>query len=143
MATSFVCRLIVVSPVAGGKFAGIATWLNANLAANTVPADLGPGLSASGAAPATYAWCNIALTAADAKAALSRLCTLATVTTPTAGQWDNASPAQRRTWWASVRNTVWTNYGVWCQLADNDGTWDDPVAVLTLRGLQTIAPASP
>lgn len=138
MATQHVCRFIIVAPVAGGKAGAIATWINANIAANTVTATLGPDLSPSGNSPATWQWCNIALTAAQGKQLVTRICQLASVAVPTAGQWDNATPAQRRTWWNSVRNAVWTNYQVWCQLADNDGVWDSPRAVLTLRGLQRV-----
>lgn len=131
-------RLIIVAP--SPKAVVIATWMNANLGLDTVPAGLGPGLSTTGSAPVTYNWCCIALDDSQAKAVLARLCTLAGVAQPTAAQWNNATNAQRRTWWNSVRSTVWTNYGVWVQLADNGGQWDDPHAVLTLRGLSTMSP---
>lgn len=137
MSTAYVCRLIIVAPTVT-KAANVATWMNNNLAAATVPANLGPGLSPTGIAPATYQWCSVALTAPDAKACLTQLCTLAVVAVPTNAQWDNATPAQRKAWWVGVRASVFANYGVWCQLADNDGTWDDPVAALALRGLSPV-----
>lgn len=145
MSTNYVARIIVAAPVAGSKNTTVATWLNANLSegANTVPADLGPGLALStdnGIPPTVvYRWCGIALTLADAKLVLAKLCQLAGVATPTAAQWDNATFAQKQTWWNSVRGTIFTNYGVWCQLASNVGAWDDPQAVLTLRGWKTIS----
>lgn len=138
MPTAYVCRLLVAAAVANGRHTAVATWLNTNLGANTVPADLGPGLSATGLAPPAYHWCNVALTTPQAKAVLSRLCTLAGVATPTAAQWDDATPAQRRTWWDNVRGAVWTNFNVWCQLAANDGAWDDPDALLAARGVRRV-----
>lgn len=140
MSLPYVARLIIVAPAAGTKNTIIATWLNGNLSegANVVPPTLGPGLSPTGVAPATHFWCNVALTLGDAKACLVKLCQLAAVAVPTAGQWDNATWAQKKAWWDGVRQTVFTNYGVWCQLAPNDGDWDDPTAVLALRGLQPI-----
>jgi len=139
MPTLFGHRLIVIAPVA--KAATLAADLNTGLGANTVPADLGPGLSASGTAPVTHNWCGIALVDGHAKQVLSRLCTLAGRPTPTVAQWNNATQAQRRTWWASVRAAVYSNYGVYCALAANDGEWDPPDAALAAVGLKTVGSA--
>lgn len=129
-------RLIILAPTA--KAVVVATWMNANLGVNTVPVDLGPGLSADGTGIPTHNWCCIALDDAQAKAVLTRLCTLAGVAQPTPAQWNNATNAQRRTWWQSVRSGVWTNFTVWVQLADNGGQWDDPAAALALRGMKAV-----
>lgn len=144
METEYVCRLILAVP-AGAKATAIVNWLNANIGASTVPDTLGPGLNATGLAadPAAYCWCNVALTEPQAKQTLARLCTLASRPTPTTGQWDNATAGQRRAWWNSVRAAVLSGYGVWCQLADNDGVWDDPAALLSLRGLKVMSPELP
>ena len=139
MPTLHAHRIIIIAPVA--KAVTLAADLNTGLGANTVPADLGPGLSANGTAPATHNWCGIALVDGGAKQVLSRLCTLAGRPLPTAAQWNNATPAQKRTWWASVRAAAYSNYGVYCALAANDGVWDSPDAALAAVGLKTVGAA--
>lgn len=138
MPTNYICRLIVATP-SGATTTSVVTWMNNNLGLKTVPVSLGPGLSPTGNPPATFQWCSIAMTGGDAKQVLARLCTLAGVATPTPTQWDNATQAQRRAWWLSVRNNVWVNVSIWCQLADNDGDWDDAVAAAASRGLIPIS----
>lgn len=139
MSTLYEHRLILIIPA--DRAAAVATWMNGNLGANTVPADLGPALSADGGATTTHRWCSIALQDGDGRALLNRICTLAGVATPTLTQWRNSTRAQKRTWLAGVRDTIRTNYGAWLALSDNAGAWDDPDAQLATLGLTRVEAA--
>ena len=131
-------RTIIVVPI-GAKLTAVGTWLAANVDPTTDTTKW-PGLSATGAAPATYRWECCAWTDAQCKAILAKLCQLASVTPPTNTQWDGWTQAQKISWLASVRATIKTNYGVYVTLASNTGTWDSPDGVLTALGLKRIGP---
>lgn len=131
-------RLIILCPV-GAKLTAVVNWFVANIGANSVPSNLGPGLSASGSGSATHRWCNGSFTDAECKAILVKLCQLASVTPPTNAEWNSWTGAQKRTWLAGVRNTVWTNYGIWIAFADNIGSWDNPQSEAQSRGLVAIS----
>lgn len=135
--TTHLHRLVLLVPV--NRVAAVVGWLQANVGVNSVPSDLGPGLSPTGADPATYRWCCASFTDLECREILKRLCQLASVTPLTNAQWNGSTGSQKRTWLASVRNAVWTGYGVWITLADNPGQWDNAQAVLAGRGLKTIA----
>ncbi len=139
--TNHAHRLILVVPEA--KVAAIVAWFQANIGVNSVPANLGPGLSPSGAAPATYHWCCGSWTEPECREILKRFAQLAGVTLLTNTQWTASTGAQKRTWLASVRNSIWLTYGVWIMMADNQSQWDDVTAVLAARGLKTIGGATP
>src|SRR4051812_16953909 len=113
-------RLLILVPV-GAKLAAVVAWFQANIGANAVDALLGPALCAAGdgTLTPTFRWCCGGFADAEAKAILTKLCQLAGVAVPTLAQWDNATQAQKRAWWLSVRDAVWTNYGAWCSLVDN------------------------
>jgi hypothetical protein len=138
MATNYAHRLILIVPAA--KVATVVTWFQANIGANSVPADLGPGLNASGlqADPVTYRWCCGSFTDAECKAVLAKLCQLASVTPPTNAQWNGWTGVQKRSWLGSVRAAILSGYGVYVTLADNSDVWDDPAAALAALGLQTM-----
>jgi hypothetical protein len=122
------------------KVAAVTGWFAANIGANAVDAQLGPPLSATGTAPATFNWCCGSWVDADAKAILVKLCQLAGVAVPTVAQWDNATRAQKIAWLLSVQAAILSGYGAYVTLAMNDGTWDSPAAALAAMGLQVIAP---
>jgi hypothetical protein len=132
-------RLLIICPI-GAKLAAVVKWFQNNIDPNAVDVNLGPALYTLGDATKTptFRWCCGCFNDVECKAILVKLCQLAAVAVPTAAQWNNATPTQRRNWWNSVRNNIWTNYGVWCQMADNLGNWDDPVAALNLRGLDVV-----
>lgn len=136
--TQHLHRLIVIA--AANRVNGVASWLNANLGADTVPGDLGPPLNASGSAglPVTHRWASIALRDGEARDVLRRLCQLGGQGQPNLATWAGWTRAQKRTWAAGVRTAVWTSYGVWCNLSDNDGVWDAPAAALSACGLQVV-----
>lgn len=129
-------RILLIVPAA--KVAAVVAWFQANIGAASVPADLGPGLSATGSAPATYAWMCGSYTDAECKAILAKLCQLAAVTPPTNLQWNGWTGAQKISWLASVRAAILSGYGAFVTLADNAGTWDDPAAALQAMGLLTV-----
>lgn len=137
MPTNFVLRIIIISPT-GAKATGIAAWLNANIGANTVPANLGPGLSASGNSPVTHRWCNNAYSDTEAKAILSELCDRAAIAKPTNNQWNGWTKQQKVQWLKTVQAAIRTNYDVWITLAGNENTWDEPDEQLAALGLKVI-----
>lgn len=140
--TQYVHRIIIVAPVASANT--VATWLNNNVGPDAVPADLGPGLNATGlqADAVTHRWCNGCFTDIQCRAILGRMCTLASVTPLTLAQWNAATGQQKRSWLAGVRAAVLSGSGIYVTLADNEGVWDDPTAVLAARGLKTIGGAA-
>lgn len=135
-------RLLIVVPV-GAKLTAVVNWLQTNIGPHSVPDDLGPALSGNGEEPATHRYCNSAFTELQCREIMKRLCNLASVTPPTNNQWSTWTRRQKRAWAASVRNTIWTNYGVGVQLMNNSGEWDNPATVLAGVGLQVITPEPP
>lgn len=136
MATQFVHRILVIVPAA--NVAAVVAWFQANVGAKSVPTGLGPGLSASGSAPATHAWMSGSFVDADCKAILAKLCQLASLTPPTDPQWAGWTQTQKISWLASVQGGIKSGYGLYVTLADNTGTWSDPAAALTALGLKVI-----
>lgn len=137
MATQHSLRLLVIAPVA--RVATVAGWLNNNVGPDTVSADLGPGLSATGAAPATHHWCCAAFRDEESRLILRQLCQLASVTPPTPAQWAGWTRAQKIVWLRGVEAAIRTGYGVLVRMADNEGAWDDPQGALAALGLQVIS----
>jgi hypothetical protein len=133
-------RILLVVPAA--KVAAVVSWFVANVGPNSVPADLGPGLSPTGSAPATHAWCCGGWQDGDARAILAKLCQLAGVTPPTLATWNGWSGAQKRTWLKSVQAGILAGYGAWVDLAPNDSTWTDPATALSALGLQAVSSGS-
>lgn len=143
MPTAFPHRIALVVPAA--KVAAVVSWFQAQIGPNAVPADLGPGLNASGdpADPVSYRWCSGAWTDSEAKAILAKLCQLAGVTPPTNAQWSGWTRQQKIDWLHSAQASLWSGYGVWVMLSMNDGVWDDHEAALAGRGLKVIRPTAP
>lgn len=137
-----VFRSILVVPV-GQKMTGVVNWIKANLDPTEDAANW-PGLSPTGEAPATHAWSNRALTDPEAKALLLRFCDLVNqqnpgaVEKPTGPQWSAWSKDEKKAWLTSVRNKMWTGWGVAVSLAIQDSAWDDPETLLALAGLKRI-----
>lgn len=92
-------------------------------------------LSATGNAPATHWWFCAALTNAQAILALNRWYIVASMTPP---DWSTMTRAQIRAQIATDRAALIAASGIGMWHADNDGVWDDPVAVLAARGLKVI-----
>jgi hypothetical protein len=141
MATQTVHRILLIVPVA--KVAAVVAWLQTNIGANSVPADLGPALNPSGLAadPVTHRWCCGGWTDIEAKAILAKLCQLASVTPPTAPTWSGWTQAQKIAWLKTVQAAVLAGYGAFVALSDNAGTWDDPTTILSTLGLKVQAAA--
>jgi hypothetical protein len=140
--TAHVWRLVIVVPVE--QVASVVTWMTNNLGANVVPPGLGPSLNGSGQAldPETHRWCCLALTDAQGRLVLARLCAIAGVATPTPAQWNGWVPSERRQWWNQVRAAVYANSGIAGALWANEGEWDVDCRVqLAAIGLQVQAPA--
>jgi hypothetical protein len=135
--TVYVHRLILIVP-AGAKVTAVVTWFSTNIGAASVPATLGPGLSASGSAPATHDWLCGSYTDPECKAILAKLCQLAAVTAPTNAQWNGWDGAAKRAWLASVRAAILSGYGAYVTLADNEGQWDNATDALAAMGLKVI-----
>lgn len=133
MPTAFLHRLIVVCPVA--RVNALNTfWRNQIDAVDDVTT--WPGLNATGlpANPVTHRWCSTALTEGLLRPIIVQVCSLASVTPPTAGTWNGWTRAQKQSWLASTRASLFAATGVWLALSNNDGVWDDPAAVLTAMG---------
>lgn len=143
MATLFQHRIVLVVPAA--KVAAVVAWFQQNIGATSVPADLGPGLNASGLPtdPITHRWCSGAWNDGDCKAILAKLCQLAGVTPPTNAQWTGWNRAQKITWLKGVQAGLLSGYGVYVMLSPQDGTWDRAEDALTALGLKTIQTAIP
>jgi hypothetical protein len=134
--TNYVHRILIIARE--DRVAGIVTWFQNNLGATSVPSNLGPGLSPTGSNPATYRWMCGSYTNLECREIIKRMCVVASVTPPTNAQWAGWTGAQQREFLAGVRNTIWSNFNVWVQLADNENVWDNVEAALTARGMQRI-----
>jgi hypothetical protein len=137
MSTQFQHRILLIVPIA--KVPAVVSWLQANVDP-TCPNNLGPALNATGLAsdPASHAWQSAAWTDAQCKALMAKLCQLAGVTPPTALQWGGWTGAQKRSWLAGVRAALRTGFGVYVQLSDGPGQWDDPADALAAMGLKPV-----
>lgn len=136
-------RLLFIIPVA--RVAAVVTRLRADAGADACPDDAGPPLNASGLAadPVTHRWLCGAYTDAECRLIMRDMAQAGGVTPlPTLAQWNGWTGQQKRTWAASVRDTIYTAYGVWVQLMANNAAWDDFAAALAAKGLKTIAPAA-
>ena len=131
-------RLLVVCPV-GAKLTAVVGWLVANVDA-TCPADLGPGLSPTGNAPATHRWQSAAWPDSECRQILARLCQLANVTPPSLATWNGWTRQQKLAWLATVRAAVYAGFGVYVTLADNTADWGQPDTVLATLGLERLLP---
>ena len=132
--TSYLYRLILIAPVA------LQTPLNAWIAANIDPSPAGPwfqaNLSSTGSTPATYCWCNTALTLAQITAIANKICTMASITLP--GDWSTETFDQQHSWFLANSAAIKANAGITTDLCDNTGTWTDPTSLLSGLGLQVI-----
>jgi len=139
MPTLHVWRIILIIPAA--KVAAVVTWFNNNIGPNAVSADLGPGLNASGLAgdPVTHRWCNGSWQDGDARLILRQLCILAGVTPPTLAVWNGWTRQEKIDWLQSVQAGIWSGYGAWVTLADNEGNWHNAPVEANGRGLQVQA----
>jgi hypothetical protein len=128
-------RLVMVVPVA--RVAAVGSWWAANVhPENDWSAQ--PELNAAGdGSPATHRWASTALSDADLKAVLAKVCQIASVTPPTNAQWNGWTRQQKVAWLQSVRDALFAACGIWLDLCQQDGgaAWNDPAAALTRCGL--------
>jgi hypothetical protein len=126
-------RLLLIVPEA--RRAAFNAWVKANL--DPAGGDwVRSTLSATGSAPATHGWCSAAMTAAEFKAAVQRLCALASITPDPA--WDSMTRSQKRDWLVGQRQAIDAATGIYLQAVDNDGSWGDAQAALKAKGLKPI-----
>ena len=136
MPTAHLHRVLAIVPE--NRVAAVGAWWAANLDAND-NLSTWPRLTASSgaaSAAATHRWGCTALTDAQAKALLVRLCQLAGQAAPSNATWKGWTGAQKRTWLAGVRASILSGYGLYIRLADNVAAWDDAEALLQAAGLQ-------
>jgi hypothetical protein len=131
----FIHRLVIVCPLA--RIAALGTWYAANVDAAD-DCSTWPSLNASGLLtdPETHRWASTALTEPLLRAIIVKACQLASVTPPTAATWNGWTRAQKQTWLASTRNSLFTATGIWLDLSDGEGTWTDPDSILGTLGLK-------
>ncbi len=134
--TNFVHRILLIVPVA--KVAAVVTWFQVNVGANAVDTGLGPGLSATGAAPATHNWMSGSFIDNDCKAILAKLCQLASVTPPTGPTWNGWTQVEKIAWLLTVQAAILSGYGAFVTLSDNTGIWSDSSTALSTMGLLRI-----
>ena len=134
--TNFIHRILLIVPVA--KVAVVVAWFQANVGANAVDVNLGPGLSPTGIAPATHNWCSGSFIDNDCKAILAKLCQLASVTPPTGPTWAGWTQAEKIAWLLTVQAGILAGYGAWVTLSDNTGVWASSEAALSTMGLQRV-----
>lgn len=135
MPTAHLHRVLIIVPEA--RVAAVGAWWQANMdAADNLSG--WPRLNPSGleADAATHRWACAALTDAQCRTLLFRLCDLAAVAKPTVAAWNAMTGQQKRSWLASVRDGVLAGYGIYVRLADNVGAWDDAEALLAASGLK-------
>lgn len=132
MPTQHVHRLYVIIPAA--RCNAVNAWIKANL--NPEGGDwFTPCLSADGNAPHTHAHCDAALTDAELKLLLRRLVQIASLDLP--ANWDTRTRAQKKAWFATQRDAVNTNVGIYIEFGDNDGSWPDAAAAMAAKGVTT------
>lgn len=142
MPTSFVHRVLAIVPE--NRVAAVGVWWAANLDAND-NLSTWPRLTASSgaaSAAATHRWGCTALTDAQAKKLLVKLCQLSGVAFPANGTWNGWTGSQKRAWLSGVQASILSGYGIYIRLADNVATWDDAEALLQAAGLQRRVVAS-
>lgn len=133
MATVFEMRVLLLAPAA--RVAAWNAWIASNLDETGV-AWLVNRLSATGQAPATHAWCSVALTALQYRLVVQRLCALSAIAFPI--DWDTKTRGERKAWLLAQREGIDLATGITFQCSDNDGVWDDPRERLQAKGLQEI-----
>ena len=131
MTTRHLHRLHIICPLA--RVAAVNSWLKANL--DPEGEDwLTPNLSATGDPPYTHAECSAALTNAEIKLLLGEIARIASRSLP--ADWDTRTRAQKKAWLATARDTLNTGSGIYLNLSDNDGAWDDAAVARATKGVQ-------
>ena len=136
--TNYIFRCLIVCPAANR--AAFNTWILNNL--DPTGGDwFVASLSAAGNVgdTPTHYWCNAALTAAEFKKLMQRLCTLASITAP--ADWDTMTRQEKKRWLLGQRAAIRTATGIRVLPMDNDGVWDSPQDELAAAGLNVIASA--
>jgi hypothetical protein len=129
MATLYQHRICLVIPVA--QAAQVADWMRANVDP-TCPPDIGPGLPAESP---THRIQSGAWTDAQAKAILTYLCDRTGASK--LADWDTKPNSDKRTWLAGVRDAIKAG-GLYVQLSDGPGVWEDPAEAIAAMKLSPI-----
>ncbi len=134
--TNHVHRLLIIAPAA--RQVAVNAWIAANI--DAVGSWLTATLNATGlkADAVTHYWCSAGLTDVQAKAFLVKICQLAVVALPTAAQWDSATQATKIAWLAGARAALVVGYGVYLNLSDNTGAWDNFQGIAAGLGLKPV-----
>jgi hypothetical protein len=130
--TNHIHRLIVVIPAA--QFAAVGQWWQSVID----PADdlsTWPALSPTGQLPETHRCGNMAFVPQQLRSTVAKVCQLAGITPPALATWNGWTPIQQRAWLTATRNQFYDQTGIWLDLADNTGDWDDPVGIFANLGL--------
>lgn len=138
MSTQWLNRLLIAIPAAQKDTFNLF-WANNIDTDGAGDKTFTVGLNATGLATdaVTYYVANTALTNAQLRKIIVRLCGLAGVTVP--ADWDTYTRAQKRAWLAANWPTIRTKTGVRAMvLDDNDGAWSDYAASLTAASLKPI-----
>lgn len=125
-------RLVIIVPEA--RVPTFGTWY----ASNIDPLDNCTEwmrLNAAGddAAP-THRWASTALTDAQMRLILLRVCQIASRTPPTAGQWSSWTRPQKVAWLDGTRDAMYAACGIWLDICDQGAAWRAPEAALTRTG---------
>lgn len=134
MPTAHLHRFLAIVPAA--RIGAFNTWVRTNLdpsGSDWVRLSLVPILGGA----ATHGWFSTGLTNAELKKIINRLCSLTVpaIAFPPAG-WDDMTRIQKRTWIVTRRLTIYASTGIYYQIADGDGVWDEPEEALTFCGLK-------
>lgn len=116
--TQHLHRILLIAPAA--RCAALNTWVRNN----RDPTGSGwfvPSLSATGAAPATYAVACWSDTDAGLRTWGLRLAAMAGISLP--ADWDERTRQQKKQWITSQRGTIWDAIGVWVYAWHNDADW--------------------
>ncbi len=140
MPTQHLFRLLI--GIRAADKAGYETWWKANVDTAPGGGTFSVGLSATGAAPATHYVACMALTAAQLRLIVIRLCTLAGVSFP--GNWNLLTRAQKRDWLRSQIPALKSAANIKALVCDdNDGAWDDYSARILGAGVKPISVGLP
>ena len=139
MATDYQFRIIQVVPQQ--KVGSYVSFMKTNIGADSVPAGLGPDLSATGSVPHTHNWFGACYKDSEMKLIADHDAQLAGLAV---ADWANLDFAGKIAWInTTLQAPLWSVAGIWITAGDNTGAWPDPEAVLTATGLKRVITGAP
>jgi hypothetical protein len=128
-------RLLIVIPAS--RQTAMQNWWGNNIdASDTTGSTWTVGLSATGSAPATHYWACVALTPAQIKLIIQRLCNLSGITIPSGLA--SYTKAQIVQWITDNLVAIRIATGVRILRDDNDGIWSDYVLQAEVAGVRPV-----